>query len=347
MSVDRGSRVLELDGAPSVPGLVFRHFERERDYPAVAAVLSAANLHDGVDWLPTEAALRHDWELTDGADLDEDALVAEIDGAMVGFVDHSWKQRGEHVMHHLNPVVLPSHRHHGIGRVLLAWAEARVARGLAAGTMGNPDIPHVLAAWADLEIPEVAPFAAAGGYTVVGYGILMTRSLADPLPEAPMPAGVEIRPVRAEDHRRIWDADCEAFQDHRDPTVRSEADFLRWFSQPDIDTGLWQVAWDGDEVAGSVMNFVFPEENEKLGIRRGWLEHISVRRPWRRRGLAAALIARSLATLRELGLDEAALGADAENLTGAVRLYEGLGFRRIRTAADYRKAIEVPGSAAS
>ena len=49
---------------------------------------------------------------------------------------------------------------------------------------------------------------------------------------------------------------------------------------------------------------------------RGWLEHISVRRPWRRRGLASALIARSLRVLRERGFEEAALGVDAENLVG-------------------------------
>ena len=59
----------------------------------------------------------------------------------------------------------------------------------------------------------------------------------------------------------------------------------------ELDTGLWVVAWDGDEIAGVVQNWIWPEENEQLGVKRGWLEHISVRRPWRRRGLARALTA--------------------------------------------------------
>jgi mycothiol synthase len=88
-----------------------------------------------------------------------------------------------------------------------------------------------------------------------------------------------------------------------------------------------------------VMTFVWPHENQALGLSRGWLEHISVRRPWRKRGLASALIVDSLRALREAGLAEAALGVDAENVSGALRVYEAIGFRRARTGVSYRKAF--------
>ena len=133
----------------------------------------------------------------------------------------------------------------------------------------------------------------------------------------------------------------EAFQDHWGRSEPVEADFERWFAIPECDPRLWQIAWDGQEVAGCVMPFIYADENERLGLSRGWLEHISVRRPWRRRGLASALIARSLTVLRARGLSEAALGVDAENESGAVRLYEALGFRRWRTGLAYRKALKV------
>lgn len=336
-------RHVDLPGpAPRIDGLVARHFDADRDYPALTELIAAANLNDGVDWLPTAEALRHEWEHTDGFDRNEDVLVAEVEGATAGYAEHSWRVRGGRVFHQLQVTVRPDLRHRGLGRALLAWVEDRVQRGLSDGMLGPTDLPHVLAGWADLEIPDVAPFATAAGYHVDGYGVLMTRPLADPIPDIALPGGLELRPVRPEDHHRIWDADTEAFLDHRDPSVRSESDFERWFTQPDLDTRIWQVAWDGDEVAGSVMNFVFPAENARLGIRRGWLEHVSVRRPWRKRGLASALMVRSLRMFRDLGLEEAALGADAENLTGAVRLYESLGFGRIRTAANYRKPVD-PG----
>ena len=97
---------------------------------------------------------------------------------------------------------------------------------------------------------------------------------------------------------------------------------------PSSTPALWVVAWDGDEVAGVVQTWIWPEENERLGVKRGWLEHISVRRPWRRRGLGRALTAESLRRLRDAGMDDAMLGVDSENPTGALGLYEGLGFER-------------------
>jgi ribosomal protein S18 acetylase RimI-like enzyme len=343
MSVEMKVRRVDLPGAaPRIDGLVVRHVDLERDVAPLAELIGIVNLHDGVDWVPSPASLAHDLAALPGRDAARDILVAEAGGAMVGTVQTRWRIRGERVFHHIEPSVRPDLRHRGLGRALLAWAERHIAAGLAAGTMGPIDRPHVLAGWADLEIPDVAPFAAAAGYVVEGYGIMMTRSIADPIPDAPLPAGLEVRPVRPDDHRRIWDADVEAFRDHRDPSLRTEDDYVAWFTQPDIDTSLWEVAWDGDEVAGSVMNFIFREENARLGLSRGWLEHVSVRRPWRKRGLASALMVRAMRRLREMGLAEAALGADAENISGAVRLYESLGFRRIRTGAGYRKAIDLP-----
>jgi len=36
---------------------------------------------------------------------------------------------------------------------------------------------------------------------------------------------------------------------------------------------------DGDEVAGSIVNTIYPEENAQVGLEVGWLDHVSVRRP--------------------------------------------------------------------
>jgi ribosomal protein S18 acetylase RimI-like enzyme len=167
----------------------------------------------------------------------------------------------------------------------------------------------------------------------------MRRDLHEPIPDVPLPDGLEVRPVRPEHHRAIWLADVEAFRDHWDASAQHESDFVRWFAEPDIDTSLWQVAWDGDEVAGLVVNGIYPRENEQLGLKVGWLDGVATRRPWRRRGLASALIARSLAVLRERGMEIASLGVDTENPTGALRIYERFGFRPHRTWIFYRKSI--------
>jgi mycothiol synthase len=104
----------------------------------------------------------------------------------------------------------------------------------------------------------------------------------------------------------------------------------------------WKVAWDGDQVAGMVRACIRSAENEQFGRQRGWVENISVRRPWRRRGLARALIGRHRITaLRERGMTEGALGVDTENLSGALRLYESCGFVVSKREATWRKPLEL------
>jgi ribosomal protein S18 acetylase RimI-like enzyme len=55
--------------------------------------------------------------------------------------------------------------------------------------------------------------------------------------------------------------------------------------------------------------------------------------------VAKATIARSLRMFKDMGLREAALGVDAQNPTGALQLYEGLGFRIYKSGTNYRKTL--------
>jgi mycothiol synthase len=327
---------IHLTDAPAIEGLRFRLFDLDGDIEALAELICAANLFDHEEYAPSVADLRNELEHHAHFDVKRDLLLAQIDGRLVGATMRTGRLRAGTVHHNLEGWVLPDVRRRGIGRALLRWSEAR-SRESAAEWRG-PE-PHAFNSWVDEQQPGAIALLDTEGYHRVRYGFMMVRPLSEPIPDAPLPSGFEVRPVVEADHRRIWDADTEAFKDHWEAAVRTEEDFVAMFSVPGIDTSLWQVAWAGDEVAGSVMNYVFPEENERLGVRRGWLEHISVRRPYRKRGLAGALIADSLRALRDHGLDEAALGVDAENPTGALRLYESFGFRRHQTGIAYRKAF--------
>jgi mycothiol synthase len=327
---------VRLADAPPIPGLSFRTFDPARDYEGFVDLIREAHLEDGVDWIPTVEGLRIEHEHGGEFDTRRDVLLAIVDGAIVAASETDVRTREDGPNHQVGGWVRPSFRRRGLGRALLHWAEARAREvALVDGRTG----PRSLSAWPDDTQTGAIALYEGEGYTINRYGFMMVRDLTEPIADAPLPEGLEVRPVVEADHRRIWDADVEAFRDHWNPGERTEADFERWFATPELDTSLWRVAWDGDEVAGSVMNFIFPEDNEVLGIRRGWLEHVSVRRPWRRRGLGSALIADSLRAVRDAGMTEAALGVDAENLSGALRVYENQGFRRWRTGVSYRKAM--------
>jgi ribosomal protein S18 acetylase RimI-like enzyme len=169
----------------------------------------------------------------------------------------------------------------------------------------------------------------------------MVRPTLDDLPDAPLPAGLEIRDVQPEDMQAIFEAEVEAFRDHWGFAEPDATERDRFFNDPvESDTSLWRVAWDGPQVAGMVRSYIHPEQNERLGQKRGWVEHISVRRPWRRRGLARALIAASFPLLRERGMTEAALGVDAQNESGAVGIYERCGFRVVSRSSDFSRTLE-------
>lgn len=320
----------------------FRLFDPAADFPAAAELISDAHAHDDVDWLPSHATLAHEWGRTSAFDPAADVLIAESGGLAVGLVAVEWRSRHTIVVHQVEIWVRPSARRNGIGGTLLRWAEDHARETVAAGIGGPMDLPHQIGGWGDADVPGHAQLAASRGYRVNRYGFEMRRRIDDPIPAAELPDGLEVRLVRAEQHRTIWDADVEAFRDHFEASVRTEADYEQWITSPTLDTSLWQVAWDGDEVAGSVMTSINAEENEKLGLNIAWLDHISVRRPWRKRGVASALIASTLGILRERGMDIAALGVDAENPTGALRVYEAMGFARHKTGISYRKPLNSP-----
>jgi mycothiol synthase len=304
----------------------------------MAVVMTASSLADGDDYAPSGENLRIEAENRTGFDLARDLLLADVDGQVVAWADGQVHIRDGRPVHHLTGVVLPEYRRRGIGRAMLRWNERR-ARGLAAADPSLGGSAAQLGAWVgDGELGAIA-LLGQEGYVVNRYGFTMIRRGLDDVEPVALPDGVEVRPVEPDQHRAIWAADNEAFRDHFEHREQTDEDFAAQFGQPELDTSLWRVAWAGDEVAGSVQSWIWTDENETLGVRRGWLERISVRRPWRRRGLARALIASALIELRERGMDEAMLGVDAENPTGALSVYESVGFVVKQRSSSFRKPL--------
>ena len=145
--------------------------------------------------------------------------------------------------------------------------------------------------------------------------------------------------AEAEQHDLLWQASNEAFRDHWGFSEPDDKDYAEWRNSRWFQPQLWQVAWDGDEVVGQVQNFIDTLENQDYKRQRGYTEGISVRRPWRGRGVAKALIVRSMYMHKALGMTEVALGVDTNNPNGALKLYESLGYKAYKTLIVYRKPM--------
>jgi mycothiol synthase len=234
--------------------------------------------------------------------------------------------------------VHPDWQGRGIGRRLLAWQEARAQSHPAAAEAGRP---LVFGTWASERNVRKGRLFSRAGYEPVRHFFEMLRPTLDHIHVADLPDGLEMRPVSRDrgSQKQLWDADVEAFKDHWGGFDASDAAFEAMLTEPDHDPDLWVVAWDGDEIAGGVTNAINTAENDVFGRKRGWLETVFVRAPWRRRGLGAALVAGALVRLREAGMTEAMLGVDSDNASGALGLYERAGFVIHRRSAAYRKPM--------
>lgn len=332
------ARELVIPGLPS--DVRARAFAFPADLGAMSELIAATSTEDGHDAFPSADVLAMHWSPSATFQPERDCVVVEDASAgMVAMVSVDPQVRDGKVVYWTEGWVRPDRRRQGIGRALLRWAERHALEIVRTRAIAAVDLPQLIGYGVLESNPAALAFAASTGYDRVRFGFVMRRDLAEPIPERSLPEGLELRPVRPEDHRKIWNADIEAFRDHFEPRERDETDFDATFNGPHTETALWRVAWDGNEVVGSVMNQIDPEENARLGLEIGWLEHVSVRRPWRGRGVAGALIVASMHALRERGMAIAALGVDGQNLTGALGLYERLGFRRHETWITHRRPL--------
>jgi ribosomal protein S18 acetylase RimI-like enzyme len=267
-----------------------------------------------------------------------DILFAVIDDRPVGWAYGQVKRLDEALWAHMiNGGVLPHWRRNGIGSALQQWAEEHLREIAALRQSGGVHVFRSFAA--ETEAGTIALLSAAG-YEPVRYHFEMVRPLAEPIPDLPLPAGLEVRSVEPAQYRQVFAALDEAFRDLWSHSEWTEVDYQRWINDPNFQPQLWQVAWAGDEVAGLVLNSIDPEYNVEFKRLRGWTDPIGVRRPWRKQGLGRALVARSLRLLQERGMTEAGLGVDAQNPNGALRLYEGLGFHATRQFTTFEKPLD-------
>ena len=329
---------LDLANAPPIAGLRFRRLRGDdADYDAMAALIEEANLHDGHPWLPTAKLLRDGLEGSVGVDPTTDVVLTEIDGRLIAESGVERVMRDGVAVYEIWGTVRPDVRRRGLGRALLRENLRRAAERSAGEPAGQAF--DVRGQASEREAGHRA-LLEGNEFQPIRWFFEMLRPTLDDIPDAPLPDGLEIRPISADQHRAIFDAERDAFRDHWSAREQTDADFELTYSRPELDTGLWVVAWDGDEIAGVVQSWIWAEENVTHGVDRGWLEHISVRRPWRRRGLGRAITAEALRRLAAAGMTEAMLGVDAENPTGALGLYQGLGFEVHQRSTTYRRSME-------
>jgi ribosomal protein S18 acetylase RimI-like enzyme len=230
--------------------------------------------------------------------------VLELDGRVVGYGDIFVEPDVVQL-----DVAAPGH-----WETFFEWAE-REAR-----SRGVPKVRAYFEAGHELE-----QIATSRGYRYFRSSYTMEIALDAPS-TVTVPKGIELRSYRDEDGVILRAALNEAFA--ADPVWHdvTESSFREFYlGARGYDPALWLLAWDGTDLAGFALGFP-----ERVGDKDlGWVGTLGVRAAWRRRGLGGALLRSSFNALYERGLRRVGLGVDSENATGALRVYEEAGMRRV------------------
>lgn len=306
----------------------------------MGAVLKMSWDADHVEWTMTADDYRRRDENPINQDPHKDRLMAEVDGKLVGFAEVSWEQLTDglrlykHYAH-----VAPEWRHAGIRRALLRWSEEHL-REIA--DLHPPEIRKMYDTWANDEENDWKSLVLSEGYLAAHHVLEMVRDNLENIPDLRLPNGVLVRPVEPGDIRAIWDLSKEAMRDDRDylEDRYGEAHLQEYLKEPTCDPNLWAVAWAGSRPVGVVKTYINGAENAQYGRKRGHTENIAVARNWRKRGIASALVARSLRTLKDCGMTSATLDVDSQNPSGALGVYERMGFKKVKAFTFYRKPLD-------
>jgi mycothiol synthase len=279
----------------------------------------------------TPDELKHEWE-TEGFNFGTDHFLVETkDGRVVGYEE--FFNENEHSQLRTDGYVHPEFKGLGIGTSMLRAVEVRAFEEMK---LAEPNLRVFMRSTMDNKDTEGHALHKTEGYSPIRYAWRMEIKLENPPPNPVWPEGVELRPFVKDEHAvAVWQAQNESFRDHWGSHDATFDEFVHSrFDDPEFDSSLWVIAWDGSEVAGISIN------RFRMGI--GWIRSLGVRPPWRKKGLGFALLTHSFGEFYRRGMSTIGLGVDASNPTGATRLYQRAGMVVASEFVTYEKELR-PG----
>jgi len=289
--------------------------------PVAQLILDVCTADGDPTFAVTPEELEREWN-SPGFDLERNAWVVETTGRqIVGYQE--FYDRHAHAYLMGDGYVHPKYHGHGIGTAMLRALEARASEELK---LADPDLRVFIRNGMPMGDSNARALHENEGYRGIRFSWHMEIKLGAYPRKPAWPAGIELRPFVLEQHNHtVFEAHEEAFSDHWGHTPGT---FERWehhmTGREAFDSALWFIAWDGDQIAGySLCRY-------RMGS--GWVGTLGVRRAWRKRGLGEALLLHSFGEFYKRGTKSIGLGVDAENPTGATRLYKKAG---MHVAAEY------------
>lgn len=229
------------------------------------------------------------------------------------------------------------HRGRGIGSYLLQWIEARVRQAFGDPEDGRPQLIRTSCV---VHQEDRIRLFEQQGFSAARYSYKMWRSLSQPILETRLPGSLRWVQWTPELDLPLMIAFNEAFREHYGVQEMNAESWRQLFTGvPQFRGDLTSIVMDGEEIIGFCINWVEGTGQDDPSSQEGWVEAIGVIPTWRGQGVASALLGHALSQFQTEGFKHAALEVDAENPSGALRLYEKHGFKAVRETIHFVKIL--------
>jgi len=290
-----------------------------KDLESVYALVSKQRTLDFGSAMMSKDDLRKKWE---SFDLEADTLTAFTDGVLEGYAE---------LMDDDSPFIYLENRNNvDLGFQLLKLLEQKAA------TRVNGKVE--LFTQVSEKNQTLRQLFTANGYTSDLSFLIMELRL-DETPASPQwMKGISVRAfVVNQDEQATYNTDEEASKDKGYYTPLS---FEAWvkrmgMDRETFDPSIWFLACEGDEIVGVALNALGKESGTV------WVDHLGVRREWRRKGIGRALLLHSFGEFYKRGLQIVKLSVDSKSLTNAPPLYEGVGMKTVQQYHIYKKELQM------
>jgi len=311
-----------------------RAYAGEADLEAIASLQNTCEAVDQFGVFSSPGRLRAEFE-DPRLDLSHDLQMWESDGQLLGFSMLYRQISTELVRGTLVVWVHPSERG-SLEADMVAWGDQRLRESLS-----GQSLPGLL----EISINEKQQASRAQvealGLSIQRYSYDMERSLTEPISTPKVPEGFSIREMAGESEAEAWAALYnQSFIDHPGSSPIT-IDLVRHYLNEPIyrqDINLVAEASDGTLV-GFCWGLINPEQNANIGKQLGEIGLLGTRRGYRGLGLGRALLLENMRRLQTAGMQVVELSVLADNPSGALQLYESVGFQRKSCWVRYERPI--------
>ena len=297
----------------------------------------------GQDEITDLQAVRDEWVSPNFDPAQDICLVFASNGQMVGYME-VWTTSKPLVHPWMWGRVDPDYEDLGIGTWLMQWAEQRALQELPSLPAGLRFAPRV-GTFREAEKPK--RLFEELGYRQIRSSYHMLIHMDAPVPEPVWPEGITLRTFNPEtDAEAVYLAEIDSFRDHFGYVEQPFEEGFRRFrhfvlDKQEFDPTLLFLAID--DTSGEIAGFNICQLHSFNDPDKGWVGTLGVRRQWRKRGLGLALLRHSFNEFYRRGQQKVGLGVDAQNLTGALRLYKSAGMQVEQAFDQYEKELR-PGT---